>query len=85
MKTTVDIDDALLVAAKKRAAEQRRPLRALIEDGLRAQLAQRSTRAKAPSVRWIVVDGGLPTGVDFADRVAMSEWIRGARESATSS
>ena len=39
MKTTIELPDELLVEAKKRAAELRRPLRRLIEDGLRAQLA----------------------------------------------
>lgn len=79
MKTTVDIDDELLIAAKKRAAELRRPLRALIEDGLRSQL--REPRRLAPAtIDWVVVDGGLPAELpDLADRAAMSEWIRAQR------
>ena len=35
MKTTVEISDALLVRAKRHARKVGRPLRALIEDGLR--------------------------------------------------
>ena len=35
MKTTLDIDDELLARAKRRAKETGRPLRALVEDGLR--------------------------------------------------
>jgi hypothetical protein len=38
VKTTIDLPDEL-IEAKKRAGELRRPLRQLIEDGLRAQLA----------------------------------------------
>jgi hypothetical protein len=33
MKTTVEIEDALLIKAKQRAAGLRQPLRALIEQG----------------------------------------------------
>jgi hypothetical protein len=35
MKTTVDISDTLLTRAKRHARKVGRPLRALIEDGLR--------------------------------------------------
>jgi len=82
MKTTVDIEDSLLIAAKKYAAEQRTSLRSLIEAGLRAELAPRRARSTAKTVRWIVVEGGLPEGVDLADRAAMSEWIRAERGAA---
>ena len=78
MKTTVEIPDELFIAAKKRAAELREPLRALIERGLRAELAQAAARrrAKPPAIRWITVAGGLPPGVDVSDRAAMTEWLR---------
>lgn len=39
MKTTVDIHDELLARAKRRAKATGRPLRALVEDGLRHALA----------------------------------------------
>jgi len=39
MKTTIEISDALLDGAKRRAAEQGTTLRALVEEGLRAILA----------------------------------------------
>jgi len=83
MKTTVDIDDDLLVAAKKHAAHHRKTLRALIEEGLRAQLTLRRARPKTQTVDWVVVDGGLPPGLDPSDRAAMSEWLRSERDAAT--
>jgi hypothetical protein len=43
MKTTIEIPDELFAAAKKRAAELRQPLRALIERSLRAELGRGST------------------------------------------
>ena len=80
MKTTVEIPDDLFIAAKKRAAELREPLRALIERGLRAELAQATARrAKPPAIRWITVAGGLPAGVDVSDRAGMHEWLRHQR------
>ena len=44
MKTTVDLPDDLFIAAKRRAAELRQPLRALIERGLRAELERSASR-----------------------------------------
>jgi hypothetical protein len=43
MKTTVDIADSLLDAAKVRAAKENRTLRDLIEEGLRHVLESRPT------------------------------------------
>ena len=39
MKTTLDIDDELLKRARRHARETGRPLRAVVEDGLRRVLA----------------------------------------------
>ena len=76
MKTTVDLPDALLVAARKRAAETRSTLRALIERGLRRELSDpRSGGSERRSgIRWVTVDGGLPPGIDRDDRVSMSDF-----------
>jgi hypothetical protein len=78
MKTTVELPDELLIEAKKRAAELRKPLRPLIEEGLRAQLRVLGTkkRGKPKKIRWVTVDGGLPADLDLSDRVAMHEWFR---------
>lgn len=81
MKTTVDLPDDLFIAAKKRAAELRQPLRALIERGLRAELGRGTGRreTKPHAIRWVTVAGGLPAGVDVADRAAMHEWLQPQR------
>lgn len=79
MKTTVDLPDDLLVEAKKRAAEQRRPLRNLLADGLRAELEKgRSGGPSKRKLRWVTSPGGLPP-VDISDRAAMHEWLRTQR------
>ena len=45
MKTTIDIQDALLERAKRHAKRMRRPLRAIVEEGLRRVLSDRSSAA----------------------------------------
>ena len=81
MKTTIELPDDLLVAAKKQAAEARSTLSGLGERGLRRELqgARRATPRSRLAIRWVTVDGGLPRGVDLADRSAMSEWLRRGR------
>ncbi len=81
MKTTVELPDELLIEAKKRAAELRRPLKSLIEAGLRAQLEQTGpTRARPERrIEWLTVDGGLPPALDPSDRESMVEWMRNER------
>ena len=78
MKTTIDLPDDLLVAAKKRAAESRSTLRALVERGLRRELSRprRARPATHPAIRWVTVDGGLPEGLDVADRAVMSDRLQ---------
>jgi hypothetical protein len=41
MKTTLDIQDALLERAKRHAKRVHRPLRAIVEEGLRRVLSER--------------------------------------------
>ena len=81
MKTTIELPDDLFVAAKQRAAEERSTLRAIIERGVRAQLRRPPTRKRSfkSTIRWVTVDGGLPPGLDLADRAAMHDWLRTPR------
>jgi hypothetical protein len=50
MKTTVEIPDALLEEARRVASREGRPVRALVEEGLRRILAERK-RAQAFTLR----------------------------------
>jgi hypothetical protein len=76
MKTTIELPDELFVAAKKRAAELRCSLKALIERGLRHELRQRrAAKPKRRRIRWVTVKGGVPPGMDVADRESMYRWI----------
>jgi len=76
MKTTIELPDDLFVAAKKRAAELRCTLRTLIERGLRKELQRpRTGRRRRRRIRWVTVRGGVPPGMDVADRESMYRWI----------
>jgi hypothetical protein len=76
MKTTLELPDDLFIAAKKRAAEERRSLRDLVTSGLRTELGRRQ-RAKAPvRIKWVTVAGDLPGGIEVADRDVMHDALR---------
>ncbi len=80
MKTTVELPDALLIAAKKTAAEARTTLRAILERALRRELKERrhpATGGAGRRIRWVTVEGGLPEGLDISDRARMHDWLRG--------
>jgi hypothetical protein len=77
VKTTIDLPDELIIAAKKRAAELRCSLRTLVERGLRHELSvgpPKCTRRKRV-IQWVTVRGGLPPGLDLRDRRAMHGWL----------
>jgi len=78
MKTTIELPDQLLISAKKRAAELRRPLRSLIEEGLRAHLTrpEKNKGIRPRKIHWVLVKGGLPPDLDMTDRVKMHDWMR---------
>jgi hypothetical protein len=66
MKTTLEISDPLLRDARKVAARERTTLRALVEQGLRQVLAERSRRKRPFRLRKASVKGrGLQP--EFAD------------------
>jgi hypothetical protein len=77
MKTTIDLPDDLLIAAKKKAADSRTTLREIFERGLRRELSAPKRRGRIPEIRWVTAPGGLPPGLDVSDRAAMHEWLTG--------
>jgi len=82
MKTTIDLPDELMIAAKKVAAESRLTLREIFERGLRREIGQaRSGRpAERPRpIHWVTVPGCLPPGLDLSDRQKMHDWLSGRR------
>jgi hypothetical protein len=74
MKTTVDLPDRLLIAAKQLAAEERRPLKDVMAEGLRRVLEQSApAHVREPRFRWVTAKGGVPP--ETADREAMQSWM----------
>lgn len=75
MEISLDIDDDLLTAARRRATEENVTLVQLVEDALRTQLSE--VAPPEPYVfRFPVVDGGPPL-VDVADRDALYDLLDG--------
>jgi hypothetical protein len=70
MRTTLDLEDGLARAAKKRAVEEGTTLTALIEAALREYLAPRGAPARPVRLR-------LLTGVDLADRDSLYDRMEG--------
>lgn len=73
MKTTLEIDDALFMAAKRAALDRRMTLRALVEAGLKKELTP--PRARRPPLKLVTHPGGLPPGLDLSSRRALREWF----------
>lgn len=74
MRTTLRIDDQLLRAAKKAAAESGRTLTAVIEDALRQSLANGKRSAKTPRFKLPTLHlGETMPGVDLDNSAALLE------------
>ena len=73
-RTTIRLPDDLVRRAKRRAADEGRTLTALIEDGLRRVLAER-TPGKLKRVLPPVskATGGLMPGIDLGDSASIQE------------
>ena len=81
MRTTVRLDDDLLLEAKSLAARTGRTLTAVIEDGLREALARHRPRQERPRVSLPTFKGkGLRPGVDLDDTAGLLDIMDGGRD-----
>jgi hypothetical protein len=71
MKTTLDLNDALLSRAKALAARQHTSLTRLIEEGLQLRLRAQRTRAKQVDLPVYHGKSGLVPGLDATSNKAM--------------
>lgn len=78
MRTTIDIADELLRQAKRRAADEGKPLRAVIEAALQAYLSRRD-RTSGYGLTWRTEKGRLLPGVDLDDRDKLFDLMDGRR------
>lgn len=74
-RTTVRLPKELLDRARRKAAADGVTLTALIEDGLRKVVAERSGKASAKRIlpRISKATGGLLPGIDISDSAAIQE------------
>lgn len=78
MRTTITIDDHLLMEAKARAAATGRTLSAVVEDALRASLVLRRDGAERRDVPLPSFGGSrLRRGVDLDDSAALVDLMDG--------
>jgi hypothetical protein len=78
MRTTMDLSDELLREAKRRAADERVPLREVVEAALRRYLSGKAPRSRY-KLRWSVERGRLQPGVNLDDRDALFDLMDGRR------
>jgi predicted transcriptional regulator len=71
MRTTIRLDDDLLVRAKRAAVERGTTLTALIEDALRRALAPDVPEARPPLALPTFRGDGLQPGVDLDDTASL--------------
>lgn len=76
VRTTVDIDDALISAARLVARRRKVTLTSLIEEGLRAALI-RYGQSFAPIEHPSVDGGGFPAGFPLRSGSSMIEFLEG--------
>lgn len=71
MRTTINLDDALLAEAKQVAARTGRTLAAVVEDALRESLHRRHHTARRAVELPVFGEGGAQPGVDLDDSAAL--------------
>ncbi len=72
MRTTMDIDDHLLIEAKRIAVERRSSLKAVVEDGLRAIVGARLREGYRADGVWPICTTAKPVpGVDLTSSSAL--------------
>lgn len=80
MRTTVTIDDQLLIEVKTVAARTGKTLSALVEDALRKSLARRDSAKPVPLPLLTHDGGGLQPGVDLDDTSALFDLMDGLND-----
>ncbi len=72
MRTTIRLDDQLLIEVKQLAARTDRTITAVIEDALRDMLARQGQIQQKKPVQLVTVGGrGLQPGVDLDDSASL--------------
>jgi len=79
VRTTIRIDDGLLIELKTQAVASGRTLGEVIEDALRAGLARRTSTAREVTAELPTFAGGsLRPGVDLEDSAGLLDAMEGS-------
>lgn len=78
MKTTLNLDDRLVRALKKRAAERGTTMTAILEEAAHAVLRPKPASKGPFKLKWKPVRGKLQPGVDLDDRQALYDVMEGS-------
>jgi hypothetical protein len=73
MRTTLNLDDELMRAVKRRAAEIGSTMTEIFEQALREHLRGNTERDQPFVFHWVTVKGRALPGVDITDRDALYE------------
>ena len=73
MRTTIDLDDALLKAVKARAADEHMTLKEIFEQALRAYLSRPADAATDASGVPTFRGRGVQPGVDLTDNTVLQD------------
>jgi len=73
VRTTVDIDDALMVATKSFAERNQKTLKAVVEQALRELLAGPSRQDSDAPLIPVFRGKGVQPGVDLTDNAALED------------
>ena len=79
MKSTFDINDALLARAKRHARKAGKPLRALVEEGLRRVLVEETTQKRYELPDRAVGRSGAPNPMEGLSWQELRDEIYGGR------
>ena len=79
MRTTLDLDDRLLKAARELARKRGTTLTAVVEEALSARLALQAAPPRPYQLTWKPHSGQYVGGVDVADRDALYDVMEGRR------
>jgi len=75
MKTTMELDDALLAEVKRRAALEGVTMKAFVEQALRARVLPKPSRRRRFCLRLPIVEGTAPPAVDVNDRRSLYDFM----------
>lgn len=68
MRTTLDLEDAVIERARRRAVKEGTTLTDIVERALRLFLMRRADAPTPLATRWVVIRGEREPAVDIADR-----------------